>query len=207
MLQRNPIIAIIRADQSVGLADACAALYAGGLEAVEVTLNTPDALTIIQQVRGSITNDCLIGAGTVRSADDARRAIDAGAQFLVAPTFDRPTVEAAVAASIPICPGAYTPTEVAVASDAGATMVKVFPADNLGPAYIKALLAPMPELRLVPTGGVRLTNLADYIAAGAVAVGVGGSLVSPTLVAAKQWDRLTADAESWTSAAAAWQPR
>ena len=201
MLKRNPIIAIIRAPGSAGLEDACAALYTGGLEAVEITLNTPGALDAIRSVRNSLEDGCLIGAGTVRTAEQARAAIDAGAQFLVAPTLDLPTVEAALRAGVPICPGAYTPTEIATASAAGAEMVKVFPANDLGPAYIRALLAPMPELRLAPTGGVRLDNIADYLDAGAVALGVGGSMIDPAWLEAGDWEALQSAAQEWTVAA------
>src|SRR5690606_35070285 len=137
---------------------------------------------------------CLIGAGTVLDAEGAGHAIDAGAQFVVTPVVDLPTIAAVRSRNAPIVPGAYTPTELYTAWRAGATLVKLFPATNLGPGFVREVLAPLPELRLCPTGGVTLDNVADWFAAGAAGVGVGSSLMPRDALEAGRWDEITARA-------------
>lgn len=207
MLKRNPVIAIIRCHEPVDLVGVCRALFDGGLEAVEITAPTPGALKAVTQLRQQIGDGQLIGNGTVTSADDARRCIDAGAQFLVSPIVDVPTIDAAKQAGVPIFPGALTPTEIVAADRAGATMIKVFPAEQLGPSYVKAVLAPLPHLKLVPTGGVRLHNIDEWLDAGVAAVGVGGTLVDPQRVKAGDFTALRAEAQKWTDATAGWSSR
>ena len=145
-------------------------------------MTTPGALGVIEQAAARAEEGVLFGAGTVLDGESARAAILAGAQFVVSPTFNLSLVEACRRYSIPVCPGAYTPTEILAAWEAGADMVKVFPASVGGPAFIKALVAPLPQIDLVPVGGVELDNTADFIRAGAAAVGVGSSLINQRLL-------------------------
>jgi 2-dehydro-3-deoxyphosphogluconate aldolase / (4S)-4-hydroxy-2-oxoglutarate aldolase len=159
-------------------------LVAGGVTALEVTLTTGGALDAIRELTRRLGDDALVGAGSVLDADAARRSIDAGARFVVSPVFLPEVVEAAHAGGIAAMPGAFTPTEILRAHQAGAEVVKVFPSDALGPAFIKGVLAPMPFLRLMPTGGVTPENVGEWLRAGAVAVGLGSALVDARLVAA-----------------------
>ncbi len=207
MLKHNPVIAIIRCHEPVDLVGVCLALFEGGLEAVEITAPTPGALEAVTRLRKQLGKGQFIGNGTVTCADDARRCLDAGAQFLVSPITDLPTIEVAQQAGVPILPGALTPTEIVAADRAGAAMVKVFPAEQLGPSYIKAVLAPLPHLRLVPTGGVRLHNIREWIDAGAAAVGVGNTLINQSWVKAGNFAALRDEARQWTDATAGWSPR
>jgi len=163
------LIAIVRLSTPDNVARVCQELVDAGLPGVEVTLNTPGALEAIAALGGAV------GAGTVRTAAQARDAQNAGAAFLVTPTVAPEVIRAA---SVPVICGALTPTEIDLASASGAAYVKVFPASAMGPGYVKEVLAPMPELKLIPTGGVTLAHVAAYAAAGAVGVGVGSSLVT-----------------------------
>jgi len=199
------VIAIIRLPSAEGAVRAGEILAGAGLAAVEVTLTTPGALSAVSELRAALPASCLVGAGSVRTAEQAASARDAGAQFLVTPTV-RPAVLAAT--DLPVVCGALTPTEIETAALAGAALVKVFPADRFGPGYVRDVLAPMPELRLAPTGGVTADSVASYAAAGAVAVGVGSALVDPALVAAADWASLQQRASRFMAAAAeaAWPP-
>jgi len=145
-------------------------------------MTTPGALGVIEQAAARAEEGVLFGAGTVLDGESARAAILAGAQFVVSPAFKPSLVEVCRRYSIPVLPGAYTPTEILAAWEAGADMVKVFPASVGGPAFIKALVAPLPQIDLVPVGGVELDNTADFIRAGAAAVGVGSSLINQRLL-------------------------
>jgi len=185
------VVATIRASSSDGLLEAAEAIVAGGIDVVEFTLTTPDALHLIATARARLADRALVGAGTVLDAGDLRAALAAKAQFIVMPTIDRGAVEAAQAAGVPIIPGALTPTEVLTAWQWGADLVKLFPASVGGPDYVKAILGPLPHVRLVPTGGVSAANAAEYIRAGAAAVAVGGNLVDRNAIAAREFDRLT----------------
>ncbi|WP_117213584.1 bifunctional 4-hydroxy-2-oxoglutarate aldolase/2-dehydro-3-deoxy-phosphogluconate aldolase [Allorhizocola rhizosphaerae] len=188
------LIAIVRLRSADGLLRACQELLDAGVPSVEVTLTTPGALDAIQRLG--------IGAGSVRTPSEARQAQEAGAAFLVTPTI-RPQVVAA--AQVPVVCGAFTPTEVDLAASEGAAFVKLFPASLGGPRYVREILAPMPDIPLIPTGGVNLSNLADYAAAGAVGVGVGSALADPTLVEARDWASLRQRARAFVQAAAtAW---
>lgn len=186
-------VAVVRLDESAHGVPLARALAAGGVTAIEVTLTTPGALALIAQLRDSEPS-LLVGAGSVLSAAAAREAIAAGAQYIVSPVFDAGVLAAAHAQDRPMCPGAYTPTEILAAYSAGADVVKVFPADTLGPAFIKGVLAPMPFLPLMPTGGVTPQNVGDWISAGAVAVGLGSALVNATLVREGRLETITARA-------------
>ncbi|MCP2329290.1 2-dehydro-3-deoxyphosphogluconate aldolase/(4S)-4-hydroxy-2-oxoglutarate aldolase [Hamadaea flava] len=196
------VIAIIRLPSAEGAVRVGEILAGAGLSAVEITLTTPGALSAISELRAAVAGSCLVGAGSVRTPEQAMSAREAGAEFLVTPTV-RPAVLAAT--ELPVVCGALTPTEIETAADCGAALVKVFPASAFGPGYLRELLAPMPELRLAPTGGVTPESVAEYAAAGAVAVGVGSALVDARLVAAGAWDVLRDRAARFMSAAAsAW---
>lgn len=178
------IVAVVRARSSEQLIDVAEALYAGGVDCIEITMTTPDALAVIRRCREAMADRALIGAGSVLSAEAAGDAIAAGAQYIVSPVSKPEIVAAAHRADVPCVPGAFTPTEVLAATDAGAEIVKVFPAGQFGPKYLKDLLAPMPHLRLMPTGGVNLETAAGWIAAGAVTLAVGSALVTKVALAA-----------------------
>jgi 2-dehydro-3-deoxyphosphogluconate aldolase/(4S)-4-hydroxy-2-oxoglutarate aldolase len=182
LIRQTGVIAIMRASSSDQLLQAADAIREGGVAAIEVTMTTPGALAVIEQAAARYGQDVLFGAGTVLDAESARAAILAGARFVVAPTLDLETIGLCRRYSVPVFPGAYTPTEILAAWQAGADMVKVFPASVGGPALIKALKAPLPQIELVPVGGVEVDNTAEFIRAGSAAVGVGGSLIDQKLL-------------------------
>ena len=185
------VVAIMRAKNSNQLLSAAEAVLAGGVKAIEVTMTTPGALDVIRQATGQFGSDVLFGVGSVLDPETARAAILAGAQFVVCPTLNLKTIEVCNRYSVPIMPGAYTPTELLTAWEAGASLVKVFPASLGGPAYIKAVKAPLPQIRLAAVGGVTLDNTAEFIRAGAEVVGVSGELVSQNLLDTKDFATIT----------------
>ena len=192
------IIAIVRLDSADGLLRVAEALLAGGIDVIEFTMTTPDALDVIRAATSEFGDDMVIGAGTVLDPETARAAILAGARFVVTPTLRRGTIELCRRYGAPICVGAYTPTEILSAWEWGADLVKVFPATSLGPGYLRDIHAPLPHVRLVPTGGVTLDNVGAFVEAGAAAVAVGSSLVGRALVAAGDWASLTVHAAAFT---------
>jgi 2-dehydro-3-deoxyphosphogluconate aldolase/(4S)-4-hydroxy-2-oxoglutarate aldolase len=194
------IIAIVRAQQPAQVLPLFEALIAGGVRAIEITMTTPNALAAIREAREKIGERAVIGVGTVLEADTCRAAIAAGAEFVVTPICRTELVAIAHAAGCPIMLGAYTPTEAQLAHEAGADFIKIFPADNLGPGYIKALRAPLPHLRIVPTGGVDVQNVADFLKAGCAALGVGSSLVSAKILQEADWPELTRRASALVNA-------
>lgn len=185
------IIAVVRTDRPEQALPVCEALLAGGVIAVELTMTIPNALDAIRQAAARYGKQALIGAGTVLNADTARAAIAAGAEYVVSPITRLELIAAAHALDKPVMIGAYTPTEAQTAHEAGADFIKIFPADKLGPAYIKSIRAPLPHLRIVPTGGVDLNTAADFLKAGCAALGVGSSLVSRDILQAGNWTELT----------------
>jgi 2-dehydro-3-deoxyphosphogluconate aldolase/(4S)-4-hydroxy-2-oxoglutarate aldolase len=185
------VVAIMRAKSSDQLLAAAEAIHEGGVRAIEVTMTTPNALEVINQATTRLGDDVLFGAGSVLDSETARAAILAGAQFIVCPTLSLSTIETCKRYSIPVVPGAYTPTEILTAWQAGATMVKVFPASIGGPGYIKAVKAPLPQVKLTAVGGVDLNNTADFIRAGCEGVGVGSDLVNQKLLDAKDFREIT----------------
>jgi 2-dehydro-3-deoxyphosphogluconate aldolase / (4S)-4-hydroxy-2-oxoglutarate aldolase len=206
-LLANPgIIAVVRAQKTEQVIPLSEALIAGGVIAIEITMTTPNAIEGIRDARKRLGERALIGVGTVLTEKVCREAIDAGAEFVVTPICRTEFVAIAHAADRPIMLGAYTPTEAQIAHEAGADFIKIFPADNLGPGYIKALRAPLPHLRLVPTGGVDVHNVADFLKAGCVALGVGGTLVSARILQEADWPALTRRAAEFVSAAVAAKP-
>jgi 2-dehydro-3-deoxyphosphogluconate aldolase/(4S)-4-hydroxy-2-oxoglutarate aldolase len=171
------VVPVIRAQSADEAAQAIDAIQKGGLSVLEITMTVPGAVELIREVARRAT-DALVGAGTVLDPDTARACIDAGARFVVSPALNVLTIDACREAGVPVLPGALTPTEVVTAWNAGADLVKVFPANALGgPSYIKSLKAPLPQIGLVPTGGVNLQTAKDFIKAGAAALGVGADLV------------------------------
>jgi 2-dehydro-3-deoxyphosphogluconate aldolase/(4S)-4-hydroxy-2-oxoglutarate aldolase len=195
------IIAVVRAQQPAQILPLCEALIAGGVRAIEITMTTPNALAAIREAREKAGEHALIGVGTVLEADTCRAAIAAGAEFVVTPICRTELVAIAHAAGCPIMLGAYTPTEAQLAHEAGADFIKLFPADGLGPGYIKTLRAPLPHLRIVPTGGVNVENVAKFLKAGCVALGVGSALVSAKILQEADWPELTRRASAFVNAA------
>jgi 2-dehydro-3-deoxyphosphogluconate aldolase/(4S)-4-hydroxy-2-oxoglutarate aldolase len=173
-----PVVAILRAAGAGRFLQVGRVLYGAGVRAVEVTLTSEGALAALGRLREELPGDALLGVGTVRSVGDAERAVEAGAAYLVAPDFRAEVVAWAGERGVAVVPGALTPTEIAAAWAAGATAVKVFPVSAVGgPAYLKAVRAPLPEVPLVPTGGVGIDDIGAYLAAGAAAVGIGAPLL------------------------------
>lgn len=191
------IIAVIRAQSSDQLIDAAKALRDGGVKAIEVTMTTPNALEVINTASGMMKDDCVIGVETVLDPETARAAILAGAEYVVSPTLNLDTIKMCRRYSAACIPGAYTPTEILTAWEAGADVVKVFPASTLGPGFFKDVLGPLPQIRLSPTGGVSLDTAADFIKAGACCLAAGGNLVSKKALAEKDWAGITQTAQQF----------
>jgi len=186
------IVPVVRASSPDEARMAAEALVAGGIPIVEITMTVPGAIEVIRQLSAAMGKDVLLGAGTVLDAATAEMCVAAGAQFLVSPGFDAQTVADAREKGVPVMAGALTPTEVITAWRAGADFVKIFPCANVGGAkYIKALRGPLPQVPLVPTGGVNLETAADFLKAGSAALGVGGELVLADALKAKQPQRIT----------------
>lgn len=188
---RSKVVAIVRLDTSAQLMRVAEAIRAGGVEIIEFTMTTPNALEIIGESAREFGEEVLLGAGTVLDPETARAAISAGARFLVSPTLDRQSIEMCHRYGVIAIPGTLTPTEILTGWEWGADLIKVFPARLGGPSYIRDVLAPLPQVRLVPTGGVGPSNAADFIHAGAAAVGVGGALVSSKVVREGNFELLT----------------
>jgi 2-dehydro-3-deoxyphosphogluconate aldolase/(4S)-4-hydroxy-2-oxoglutarate aldolase len=184
------IVAVVRSPDSAQLVEVCRALADGGVTVVEITMTVPDALRVVGRVRAALGDRVLLGAGTILDPETARAALLAGAEYIVAPTLNLDVIRVCQRYSKLVMPGAFTPTEILTAWEAGADVVKVFPADVLGPAFFKAVRAPLPQLRLMPTGGVDLKTAADFLKAGACCLGVGGQLVEPKAVAERNFDRI-----------------
>ncbi|HVH66815.1 MAG TPA: bifunctional 4-hydroxy-2-oxoglutarate aldolase/2-dehydro-3-deoxy-phosphogluconate aldolase [Gemmatimonadales bacterium] len=197
-LLESGVIAVVRHSEAVSLRGVARALAAGGVGAVEVTLTTPGAIEAIADLVADtgLGDECLVGAGTVLDVSAARSVLDAGARFVVSPTLDPAVIRACRERDVPCMPGAFTPTELLAAWRAGAQVVKLFPAAAVGPTFIRDVLAPLPFLRIVPSGGVSLENAGDWIRAGAAAVSVGSALVSAALLAPDRAAELTARART-----------
>jgi 2-dehydro-3-deoxyphosphogluconate aldolase/(4S)-4-hydroxy-2-oxoglutarate aldolase len=184
------VVAVLRAPNGEVLLDVAQALAAGGVDAVEVTFTVPGAHRVIEQVAHRLGNKVLLGAGTVLDTETARIALLAGAEFIVSPTVNLEVIRLCRRYDKAVMPGALTPTEVLTAWEAGADVVKVFPSELTGPGYLKALHGPLPQVRLMPTGGVNLQTAAEFLKAGACALGIGGSLVEPKAVAVGDMARI-----------------
>lgn len=195
------VVAIVRLDSGEKLIKVAEALKAGGISAIEFTCTTPGALDMIKEASAHFDGEVLMGAGTVLDPETARAAILAGAEFIVTPTINLETIAMCKRYGKVTVAGAMTPTEMLTAWEAGADLVKVFPASVVGgPAFIKAVLSPLPQLRLVPTGGVSADNAAQFLEAGAAAVAVGGNLVNKKSVANGDWAAITAEAQRLVAA-------
>jgi 2-dehydro-3-deoxyphosphogluconate aldolase / (4S)-4-hydroxy-2-oxoglutarate aldolase len=172
----NKLIAIIRGASPSEIHRIVDALYEGGIRTLEITINSPKALQVIEEVADSVSDRILVGAGTVLDPETARLAINAGAQFIVSPTFDLDTIEMTKKYGALSVPGAMTPSEILAAYTAGGDLIKVFPASAVGTAFFRELRGPLPHIPLMPTGGVNLDNIAEYVKAGAKAFGLGSAL-------------------------------
>jgi 2-dehydro-3-deoxyphosphogluconate aldolase/(4S)-4-hydroxy-2-oxoglutarate aldolase len=199
------IVAIIRLDDLKPAVDLVQSLLRAGVRAIEFTLTNSQAPQTIETLMNHFEDfrngTATLGLGSVRNGSEVQAAIDCGAQFVVSPISDRAIIQQAAGAGLAVFPGALTPTEVLQAAQWGADLVKVFPARAFGPQYIKDLLAPMPYLKLMPTGGIDLQNMASYFKAGALAVGVGGQLVDGQLIRSGNWQALTDIAAQYVSLA------
>ena len=186
------VVAVIRLQDERTLRPAIDALVAGGVLGIEVTMTVPAAIERMAALARALGTDVILGAGTVTDADTARRAIDAGARFVVSPVLRRAIIEECHRLDVPALPGCYTPTEILDAWDAGGDIVKVFPATTLGPEYFKDVRAPLPHVKLMPTGGVTPENAGEWIRAGAVAVGLGSALLPARAIESGDFGRMTA---------------
>ncbi|HEX3780928.1 MAG TPA: bifunctional 4-hydroxy-2-oxoglutarate aldolase/2-dehydro-3-deoxy-phosphogluconate aldolase [Pseudonocardiaceae bacterium] len=198
-IENAGVIAIVRLRSNEPADEVLDHLLAGGITAIEITLPSPGCLAAVRRWRGR--SDVRVGVGTVISARDAEQAIEAGAQFLVTPTTSLPVLNTSAQAGIPVACGALTPTEIQLAWDSGAWTVKVFPIDAMGGArYVRNLKGPLPDIPLIPTGGVTVDTTTEYAEAGCVGVGIGSALVDEATVADGAWHRLTERAAAFTSA-------
>ena len=197
------VIAVVRLPEAVDLQTLAQALSAGGVNAVEITLTTPGAVASLGELtaKGGVPG-CLVGAGTVLDEKAARDVIAAGARFVVSPTLEPGVIRCCRDRHVPCIPGALSPTELLAAWRAGASFVKLFPASAVGPRYVREVLAPLPSLRIIPSGGVSLETAGDWIRAGAAAISVGTALVSPPLLRDGAWEQLTARARAYVDAVA-----
>jgi len=188
------IVAVIRLKDPAKLRAVVDAIAAGGVRALEVTMTVPGAVGLIRELAPTLPDGFLLGAGTVTDVATARAVIDAGASFVVSPVFKPEVVAACHERDVAAMPGCFSPTEILAAYESGADIVKVFPATALGPQFIKDVRGPLPQVKLMPTGGVTLENAGDWIRAGAVAVGLGSALVDARAIEANRWDVITANA-------------
>ena len=194
-LLETKAVAVVRLSDPSKMIKVAEAIYKGGVTAIEITTTVLNAIEVIKNTSREIGSYMNVGVGTVLNAETAQQAIDAGAMYVVSPFFKKEILETAHKNNIPAMPGAFTPTEIQKAFDAGADIIKVFPADVVGMAFFKGVLAPMPYLKLMPTGGVTLTNAGDWIKAGACAVGVGTALLDKKAIASENYYVLTENAK------------
>ena len=203
-IRAEGLVPVVRAASPEEALAAVEAIRAGGISILEITLTVPGAIDIIRTLAKQTGDEVLIGAGTVLDADTARQCVDAGAKFIVSPALDIPTIEVCRRLNVPVCAGALTPTEILTAWKAGANAVKVFPANAVGGAsYLKSIKAPLPQVELLPTGGVNLKTVAEFLQAGAIALGIGADLVD--LAALRRGDAaaVTEKAKQYVAAVAA----
>jgi len=184
------IVAVVRSPDSQQLVEVARSLADGGVSVVEITMTVPNALEVLRQVRQALGERLLLGAGTVLDAETARAVLLAGAEYIVAPTLNLDVIRLCQRYDKLVMPGGFSPTEILTAWEAGADIVKVFPADVVGPAFFTALRGPLPQVRVMPTGGVDLNTAAAFLKAGACCLGVGGQLVEPKAVAERNFDRI-----------------
>jgi 2-dehydro-3-deoxyphosphogluconate aldolase/(4S)-4-hydroxy-2-oxoglutarate aldolase len=202
-IEQLGVVAVIRMKDPANVRASVDALVAGGVRALEVTMTVPRALELIRELAPTMPAGFLLGAGTVTDAATARAVIDAGASFIVGPVFRPEVIAACHERDVPAIPGCFSPTEILAAHEAGADIIKVFPATALGPQFIKDVRAPLPHVKLMPTGGVTLDNAGDWIRAGAVAVGVGSALVDAAAIESRRFDVITTNAQRVVASVAA----
>jgi len=200
VIEDSGIIAVIRAEQADQAINIASAVSAGGIVAIEITLTVPDAFAVMEEVHKNLRGRILLGAGTVLDAESARRAIRAGAEFLVSPMLNPDMVKLCKKHGKIAIPGAFTPTEIATAWRGGADIIKIFPASVGGPEMIKDLRGPFPQIKFLPTGGVTLENVAQFIKAGAVAVAVGGNIIDKKAVSLGKFDVITENSRKFLEA-------
>ncbi|MCA8986465.1 MAG: bifunctional 4-hydroxy-2-oxoglutarate aldolase/2-dehydro-3-deoxy-phosphogluconate aldolase [Planctomycetaceae bacterium] len=196
-LLTDRLVAILRVDDPDLVVDLCEAIAAGGIRSMEITMTVPNALELLRTVREKLSDDILLGAGTILDATTARLAILAGADFLVSPHTDAEIIRTAKRYGKPSCPGAFTPTEILQAWELGADIVKLFPSDPIGPQYLKNVRGPLPQIRLMPTGGVTLDTIHSFFQAGACAVGIGSVLCRSGWLKAGNWQAITDESRKY----------
>lgn len=199
-IEASGVVAVVRLPDASAFAEVAAALIEGGVRAIEVTMTVPRAVQLIEQLSATAPKDLIVGAGTVLDTETARQVMLAGATFVVSPVLRPAVIELCHRSDVAMMPGCFTPTEILTAWEAGADIVKVFPATALGPGFFKDVRGPLPHVRLMPTGGVIRENAGEWIAAGAVAIGVGTALVDPKAVAAKRFDVIAGNARHFIEA-------
>jgi 2-dehydro-3-deoxyphosphogluconate aldolase/(4S)-4-hydroxy-2-oxoglutarate aldolase len=188
-------VAVIRMEDPSKLIKVAEAIYEGGVKAIEITMTVPNAIETIALASKEIGDKVLIGVGSILNQEMAQKAIDAGAKYVVSPIFKKEIIERSHKNGIPAMPGTFTPTEAQLAWEAGADIIKIFPADVLGMSFIKGMKAPMPHLKVMPTGGVSLTNAGEWLKAGACAVGVGSALIDKKAILEENYTVLTKNAK------------
>jgi 2-dehydro-3-deoxyphosphogluconate aldolase / (4S)-4-hydroxy-2-oxoglutarate aldolase len=206
-IERSGVVAVIRLQDASKLSSVVDALAAGGVRALEVTMTVPGAIRLIEEIAPSIPDEFVLGAGTVLDPETARLAILAGARFIVGPVLNPAVIALGHRYDVAVIPGCFTPTEILTAWEAGADVVKIFPATSLGPGFFRDIHGPLPQVRLMPTGGVTLENAGEWIAAGAIAIGVGTALVDRAAIAAGDYAAITARSARFVETVAAARAR
>lgn len=192
---KRKAVAVLRIKEPGKLKKVIEALYAGGMSVAEITMTVPNAIQLIEKMSNELDKNIIIGVGSVLNSKIAEDAINAGAKYVVSPIFKKEIIDIAHKYNVPAMPGCFTPTEIQTAFEAGADIIKIFPADVLGMDFFKGILAPMPHLKLMPTGGVTLTNAGEWLKAGACAVGVGSALLDKEAIEKENLSKLTENAK------------
>lgn len=191
---KRKAVAVIRVKEPDKLKKVIEAIHAGGVSFAEITMTVPNAIQLIEKMNEELDDDIIIGVGSVLNAAVAENAIRAGAKYVVSPILKKEIIETAHKYNVPAMPGCFTPTEIQYAFELGADIIKVFPADVVGMEFFKAILAPMPHLKLMPTGGVTLTNAGNWLKSGACAVGIGSALLDKEAIKSENYSKLTDNA-------------
>ena len=200
-LKRAGIVAVVRTDTPEHAVSVAKALLNGGITIIELTFTTPGVVEALHEVRKNLGDAIVLGAGTIREPEQVKLAVQAGVDFLVSAYLREDILNAMLNSGLPAIPGVFTPTEVGTALDAGAEVVKLFPASTGGPDHLRALRGPFPELQVVPTGGIDINNMSSWFAQNVLAVGIGSELAPRTLMYKGRWDEITKRAERFTQAA------
>ncbi len=193
-IQKRAALAVVRLQNPEDATPVTNALLEGGVSGIEITLSTPNTFEVIERISSDFGDEALVGIGSVTSVEQAKNAIEAGARYVVCPIFKPEIIAYTKTKNVPTIPGCFTPTEIQTAYEAGAEVIKVFPADSLGMKFFKGVLAPLPHLKLIPTGGVSLTNAGEWLAHGAWAVGIGSALMDKKTIQGKNYSVLTENA-------------